>query len=125
MATYKAGKNTTITINGTTRGFTEGSYTAATETDEMTNTEEGGFGRDIGTTKRSTINGKIAYNADAPLDFDEDDEVAVVVSNPGSPGVSGTYLVVSMDYPHLSPKVGLKVGVQLRSQGTYTKTGGA
>lgn len=124
MATYKAGKNTTITINGTVRGFTDGSYTTATESDEMTNTAEGAYGRDIGTTKRATINGTIAYDADTPLDFDEDDEVEVVVTNPGSPGISGTFLVMSMTFPHMSPKSGLKVPIQMRSQGVYTKTGG-
>jgi len=124
MAQYKAGKNTTITINGIVRGFTEGSYDTGTETDDMTNTQEGAYGRDIGTVKRATVNGTIAYNADAPLDFDEDDEVDLSVMNPGSPGLTGTFLVKSMSYPHMSPRSGLKVRVTMVSQGQYTKTGG-
>jgi hypothetical protein len=125
MATYLAGKNTTVTINATVRGFTDGSYTTGTETDDMTNTAEGSFGRDIGTVKRATINGTIAFNADAPLDFDEDEEVAVVITNTSGPGLSGTFLVVSMSNPSISPRSGVKIGVEMRSQGVYTKTGGA
>jgi hypothetical protein len=93
---YLAAKNTVVTINGTVRGFTDGSYDTGTATDEMTNTEEGGYGRDIGTVKRATINGTIAYKSEAPLDFDEDDEVEVSITNTGGPGLTGTFLVTNM-----------------------------
>jgi hypothetical protein len=122
---YLAAKNTVVTINGTVRGFTDGSYDTGTATDEMTNTEEGGYGRDIGTVKRATINGTIAYKSEAPLDFDEDDEVEVSITNTGGPGLTGTFLVTNMTNPSISPRSGVKIGVTMLSQGVYVKTGGA
>lgn len=125
MASYKAGKNSVVTINGTIRGIQDGSYDTGVAKDDMTNTIEGGFGRDIGTVKRANAMMTIVYDSDSPLDFDEGDEVVMSIVNPGCPGLSGTFLVDKMTNASIAPTKGVKIGVTMSSQGPYTKTGGA
>lgn len=117
---YLAGKNTVVTINGTERGFQGGTIDRMTATDDMTNTMEGGFGRDIGTTKRATFRGTLVFNSDTAIDFAEQDEVALLVSNTGAKGLAGDFLVTRMGNPWVDPGKGVKIDVEMVSQGEYT-----
>jgi hypothetical protein len=125
MATYLAGKKATATIDGTVMAVEDGSYNTTAGADEVTNLNSGGFYEDVPTIKRATCSLKCIYDGDSPPDFDEGDIVALAISVPNGPGLSGNFRITQMTYPVVNPKAAVKYSFEASSNGAYVKTGGA
>lgn len=138
MAEYLAGKGAICTINGTPMAVEEGSYTATSSVDEVTNLQSGGFYEDVATIKRATCSIRCVYDGDEPPDFDEGDVVALSITQPAvaadpladppiearpaGPGISGNFRITQMTYPYVNPKVAVKYSFEASSNGAYVKT---
>jgi hypothetical protein len=125
MATYLAGTDATVTIDGTPMAVTDGNYECTVATDEVTNLNSGGFFSSVNTVKKATASLTCVYDGDAPPDFDEGDTVAIVLAIPSGPGISGNFNVIKMAWPSISPSAAVKYSFDLESNGSYVKTGGA
>jgi hypothetical protein len=122
MAIYLAGKNATVTIDGTTMAVEDGSYSTNAGVDEVTNLNSGGFYHDVDTIKMSTVSLRCVYDGDSPPNFDEGDVVALSIAVPNGPGVSGNYRITRMDWPVVNVRAAVKYNFDATSQGVYNKT---
>lgn len=122
MATYLAGKKAVATINGTGMAVESGSYNTTAGVDEVTNLNSGGFYEDVTTIKRATCSLQCIYDGDSPPDFDEGDIIALAITVPNGPGLSGNFRVTQMTYPVVNPKAAVKYNFEASSNGAYIKT---
>lgn len=125
MATYLAGKNATVTVDGVAMAVEDGSYNLTIGVDEVTNLNSGGFYEDVPTIKKGTFDLKCVYDGDEPPDFDEGDTVALVIAIPSGPGVSGNARITEMNYPSIKPSAAVKYDFKGTFQAAYVKSGGS
>jgi hypothetical protein len=119
---YLAGKNATVTVEGTPMAITDGSYTTMGDVDEVTNLLSQGFYEDVGTTRRCTTSLRAVYNGATPPTFNEHDIVNLAIAVPGGPGIVGLFRINRMDYPVVDVKAAVRYNFDATSQGAYTKS---
>jgi hypothetical protein len=121
MATYLAGKNSTLLLDGVQLKVEAGVLNLTIGVDEVTNNFSGGYYEDVDTIKKATVSGmRCVYDGDAPPTFEAGDLKPCVLSIPGGPSLTGTFRVGSMAIPLMDVKAAIHYSFDLTSQSTYT-----
>jgi hypothetical protein len=112
--------NSTFTVGPTGSTWegvvTEGGVTHTVEVDDMVNNMSLGHHEDVKTIDKYEAEVTIVYQTATPPPFKAGDKFAVVIDHPSGPYFSGNWRFMSVGYPVLNVKGGLKLPVKMTSQ---------
>jgi hypothetical protein len=119
--TYLAGKDATLTWNGTALNVVDGSYTVDVDVDDMSNNQSGGWEEDVRCLNKAQGSVQAVYSGTTPPPMKSGDLGNLVISVPGGPGISGVARAKNVK-KNLTVKGGIKYSFDWKNQGPMTET---